>query len=78
MNAINKLVINGKYRHYKGNFYRVLHEAKHSETLEDMVIYRGLYKNGGIWARPKAMFLEDVEIDGVKQPRFKLIKSAKE
>ena len=50
----------GKYRHYKGNEYEVLCIAKHSETLEPMVIYRALYGEGGIWARPAAMWNETV------------------
>ena len=50
----------GKYRHYKGNEYEVLYIARHSETLEPMVIYRALYGEGGIWARPAAMWNETV------------------
>lgn len=50
----------GRYRHYKGNEYEVLYIARHSETLEPMVIYRALYGEGGIWARPAAMWNETV------------------
>lgn len=66
----------GKYQHYKGHFYKVSGEAKHSETLEEMVIYECLYDNpeGKIWVRPKKMFLENVEVNGQKIPRFKYIK----
>lgn len=60
----------GKYQHYKGNDYEVLGVAKHSETLEDMVVYQKLYDDHGLWVRPLAMFMEDVEIDGKKIPRF--------
>ncbi|MDR0397604.1 MAG: DUF1653 domain-containing protein [Candidatus Nomurabacteria bacterium] len=74
---MRELVIDGKYQHYKGDFYQVLHEAKHSETLEELVVYQALYGDGNIWVRPKAMFLEDVEVDGVKQPRFKLVEDEK-
>jgi hypothetical protein len=63
----------GKYRHYKGNQYQVLELARHSETLEWIVVYRPLYGEGGLWVRPYAMFIEYVTIDGVEQPRFALI-----
>jgi len=64
------LHINGKYRHYKGNLYEVIGVARHSETLEEMVVYRALYGEGGLWVRPLGMFLESVEIDGKTVPRF--------
>jgi len=63
----------GKYQHSKTkNFYKVLGVAKHSETLEDLVIYECLYDNprSKIWVRPMKMFLEDVIIEGKKMPRF--------
>jgi hypothetical protein len=63
----------GKYRHYKGNEYEVLGVAKHSETLEDVVVYKKLYGDGGLWVRPLAMFLEDVEVEGKKMPRFEYV-----
>ena len=63
----------GKYRHYKGNEYEVLAIGKHSETLEDLVIYRALYGEHGIWARPLSMWNEIVEVDGVKMHRFEKI-----
>lgn len=66
----NKLKF-GKYRHFKGKEYEVVGVAKHSETLEEMVVYRALYKNNDLWVRPLKMFLEKVEIDGKKVPRFK-------
>lgn len=64
----------GKYRHYKGNMYEVVGIAKHSETLEELVIYCALYGKNELWARPIEMFLDEVEIDGTKVPRFELIK----
>lgn len=64
---------NTKYRHFKGNEYLVLHIAKHSETLEDMVVYQALYGEFGIWIRPLDMFLEQVERDGLMMDRFKEI-----
>ncbi|MBI3115131.1 MAG: DUF1653 domain-containing protein [Candidatus Kerfeldbacteria bacterium] len=64
----------GIYRHYKGNDYLVLGEAMHSETEEMLVVYRALSGDYGLFVRPKAMFLEDVEVNGQRQPRFKLIK----
>lgn len=65
----------GKYQHYKGNFYLVIGVAKHSETLEEMVVYITLYDNpvGQIFVRPKEMFLDEVEVEGKKVPRFKYI-----
>ena len=60
----------GKYRHFKGNEYEVLAVAKHSETLEEMVVYRALYGDGGIWVRPAAMWNEMVTREGKTFPRF--------
>ena len=64
------LVIGGIYRHFKGNEYLVVGVAKHSETLEEMVVYRALYGEGGLWVRPLLMFTETVERDGKVFPRF--------
>ena len=58
------------YRHFKGNVYRVLHIAKHSETLEDIGVYQAMYGERGIWVRPKAMFEEVIERDGQTYRRF--------
>lgn len=63
----------GKYRHFKGNEYEVIAIARHSETLEEMVVYRALYGERGLWVRPKAMFEETVERDGKTFPRFTYI-----
>ena len=60
----------GRYRHYKGGEYEVVGVVRHSETLEPHVLYRPLYNDSGMWVRPFAMFLEDIEFDGRKQPRF--------
>ncbi|MEG2191858.1 MAG: DUF1653 domain-containing protein, partial [Oscillospiraceae bacterium] len=54
----------GIYRHFKGNEYELLYIAKHSETLEDMVVYKALYGEGGIWVRPAEMFFEEITRDG--------------
>ncbi|WP_040212316.1 DUF1653 domain-containing protein [Clostridium polynesiense] len=59
-----------KYKHFKGGEYLVLHLAKHSETLEDMVVYQALYGEYGVWVRPLKMFLEEVEVDGMLVNRF--------
>lgn len=63
----------GKYRHFKGNEYEVVAVAKHSETLEEMVIYRALYGDGGFWVRPASMWNETVEREGVKVKRFTFV-----
>lgn len=60
----------GRYRHFKGNEYEVIGTARHSETLEEMVVYRALYGDGGLWVRPAAMWTEQVERDGYRGPRF--------
>ena len=60
----------GRYRHYKGGEYELIGGARHSETLEPLVVYRPLYNASGWWVRPHAMFFESVTIDGVVQPRF--------
>lgn len=67
------VVINGLYEHYKGFRYKVLAIARHSETLEEFVVYQALYGEKGVWVRPLAMFLESVTMDGKYHPRFKLI-----
>ena len=63
----------GLYRHFKGNLYRLLYVAKHSETLEPMVVYQALYGDHGIWVRPAAMWNERVERDGYCGPRFYMV-----
>jgi Uncharacterized protein conserved in bacteria len=60
----------GLYRHFKGGLYRVLYLARHSETGEEMVVYRALYGDRGVWVRPAAMWNEIVERDGYRGPRF--------
>ena len=60
----------GLYRHFKGNLYRLLYVAKHSETLELMVVYQALYGEMGIWVRPAAMWNEWVDRDDYHGPRF--------
>lgn len=61
----------GRYQHYKGNFYEVIGVARHSETLEQLVVYKALYGDGGLWVRPLEMFIESVEFSGKTVPRFK-------
>ena len=66
--------MNGKiYMHYKGNKYKVLSTAKHSETLEEMVVYQALYGNEDIWVRPLSMWDEEVLVDGKKVKRFQVL-----
>ncbi len=73
MNEIKK----GKYQHFKGNMYELVDIVYHSETLEELVLYKQLYDgdkpNGTMWVRPKEMFFENVVKDGVEIPRFKYI-----
>ena len=64
----------GEYRHFKGGRYELIAVAKHSETCEDMVVYRALYGDGGIWVRPLSMWNELVEYNGEKVKRFTLVK----
>ena len=66
----------GVYRHFKGNLYRLITVAKHSETLEEMVVYQALYGEGGYWVRPAAMWEEYVEKDEYKGPRFIRVKQS--
>ncbi len=72
---VNDVVIGGHYQHYKGQKYIVKSLARHSETLEWLVVYECQYENpeGKIWVRPLGMFLENVEIQGKVLARFKLL-----
>ena len=63
----------GRYQHYKGNDYTVIGVARHSETLEELVVYRAEYGERGLWVRPAAMFQETVEVDGETVPRFRWV-----
>ena len=63
----------GRYRHFKGKEYELIGVAKHSETMEEMVVYRALYGEGGLWVRPAAMWTEPVNKDGYSGPRFTYI-----
>jgi cupin 2 domain-containing protein len=68
----------GRYRHYKGNEYFVVGTARHSETLEELVVYRQEYGEHRLWVRPKAMFSETVNVDGHEVPRFQPLGSSSE
>ena len=70
---MNGDILPGRYRHYKGKEYEVLFLARHSETEEEMVVYRALYGDGGIWVRPAKMWNELVETDGRQVKRFTYI-----
>ena len=63
----------GRYRHFKGNEYRLIAVARHSETLEPMVVYQALYGERGLWVRPASMWSEQVDRDGYSGPRFTYI-----
>ena len=67
---MNQEIKPGRYRHFKGKEYEVLHTAKHSETLEQMVVYQALYGDCGIWVRPASMWDETVEFNGKQIRRF--------
>ncbi len=71
----------GIYRHYKGELYKVIGIARHTETLEEFVVYRALYESkkfgkNALWVRPKRMFLEKVKVDGKEVPRFRFVEDA--
>jgi hypothetical protein len=66
----------GIYRHYKNLLYEVKGTVRHSESLEPMTLYQALYGERGLWVRPTAMFNENVEINGVIQPRFTWVSEA--
>ena len=66
----------GRYRHFKGKEYELLFTARHSETEEEMVVYRALYGEGGLWVRPAAMWNEEIERDGKRVRRFSYIGEA--
>ena len=61
------------YRHFKGNIYKLLHVAKHTETMEEVVVYQAMYGERSVWVRPKAMFDELIERDGKTFRRFEKI-----
>lgn len=68
----------GIYRHYKGNEYELIDVALHSETLEEMVVYRALYDDQKLWVRPAHMWEEEVEVDGKTVKRFELISNSEQ
>lgn len=67
----------GRYQHYKGKMYEVVGLARHSETLQELVVYKALYETefgyGSLWVRPKDMFFEDVDVNGSRRPRFQFV-----
>ena len=71
---MKELIIGGIYKHYKGNEYKVISVAKHSETLEELVVYQALYGERGLWVRPKTMFLETIQKDGKEIERFAFVR----
>lgn len=71
--AKNDSIKPGKYRHYKGGLYEVIAVGKHSETLEDMVIYRALYEGGRFWVRPAYMWSQTVKTENGIQKRFEYV-----
>lgn len=73
----------GIYHHYKGNLYRVLGVARHSETLEEVVVYQALYESkefgkDSLWVRPKKMFMGNVVVEGKEVPRFEFVREKQE
>ena len=73
LSAEAKAMKPGRYRHFKGNEYRVISIALHSETMEELVCYQKLYGDRGYWVRPLKMFTEIIERDGRRFPRFEYI-----
>ena len=65
----------GLYKHYKGNLYKVIANAKHSETMEELVVYQALYGEYGFWVRPLSMFIETIVIEENQIPRFEYIRA---
>lgn len=76
LSKLAKSVKFGIYEHYKGNKYEVLGVCVHSETLEELVVYKALYGERLTWVRPLSMFLENFLIDGIEKPRFKFLGKA--
>jgi hypothetical protein len=70
MTSEQQSLVGREFRHFKGNLYRLEGFAKDSETLEEMVVYRALYGDGGLWVRPAKMFFETIERDGKLMKRF--------
>ena len=66
----------GKYRHFNGNYYEVIGVARHSETMEEMVVYRAMYGEHGLWVRPAAMWTETIDRDGYHGPRFQYVEQS--
>lgn len=75
---MSRTPVAGKYRHYKGDEYEVVDVGTHSETGEQLVAYRALYGDRALWFRPLEMFVEDVDHNGVRQPRFALLEPARD
>ncbi len=73
---MDKNITPGLYRHYKGNEYQIYGVARHSESLEVLVVYRALYGAKELWVRPLAMFQESVEVNGEEIPRFTLLEES--
>ena len=71
--AARSIVVGDLYEHYKKKRYKIIAIARHSESLEELVVYQALYGEGGVWVRPLTMFLENVLVEGVLQPRFRRI-----
>jgi len=67
------IIVDSLYEHYKGLRYRIIGVARHSETLEELVVYQALYGDADIWVRPLNIFLENITINGQSQPRFRAI-----
>lgn len=74
MKEIKREIKKGIYRHYKGDEYRVLMEVKNSETKDELVVYQNVKDEKKLWARPKEMFIQEVEVEGVTKPRFEFIR----
>ena len=70
----NTEIETGRYRHYKGNQYTVIGVARHSETEEELVVYRQEYGDRSLWVRPLQMFMETIDVEGKELPRFQFLR----
>jgi cyclomaltodextrinase len=74
--VMEEAIQKGIYQHFKGNYYELVHVARHSETMEEFIVYKQLYGDGGLWVRPLQMFCEQVVVASKPIPRFRYVGEA--